>query len=121
MTKASGGIRKHKNSRSNSNHNYNVENAFSISKNVYNEMSKTAQGRKELHEMMEKAVTNHFKKLIDGAPANNKEKLNNLLNTLKNKINNMGNGNIFTFLADDHLSEKAFIGYVQDVIKGKIW
>lgn len=91
-----------------------------MKKSTYNEMSKTAQGRHEVHEIMVKEVINRFESFINNAPAKNQDVLSKMLETFKGKVNNMGNGDMFLFLADETLSDRAFLGYVQDTIKGNI-
>lgn len=92
-----------------------------MKQSTYTEISKTAQERKEAHEIMVNEVLNRFQKFIDSAPAKNQGILKKMFETFSGKIANMGNGNLFTFLADETLSDVAFIGYAQDTIKGKIY
>lgn len=92
-----------------------------MKKSIYNEMSKTAEGRKEVHNIMLEEVKAKLDTMLAEAPQANKEKVSKLFGSAFEKISALGNGNLFTFFADDEVSTKNFILYIQDVLKGKIY
>lgn len=83
-------------------------------------MSKTAEGRKEVHDIMLAEVKAKINKLVSDAPAANQTKAKALTDAAYAKIEQMGNGAIFSFFADDDLDIRNFIRYMQDVIAGRI-
>ncbi len=91
-----------------------------MTRTTYKEMSKTAEGRKELHELMLAEVRAKIDELIANAPAANQIKAKALMDAAYNKIAQMGNGNIFSFFVQDGISTRNFVLFIQDVIKGKI-
>ena len=83
-------------------------------------MSKTAEGRKEVHDIMLAEVKAKMNKLVSGAPVANQTKAKALVDAAYAKIEQMGNGVIFGYFADDDLDIRDFIRYMQHVIEGKI-
>lgn len=91
-----------------------------MKKSIYNEMSQTAEGRKEVHDIMLSEVRAKLDAMVANAPEANREKVSKLFNTAFAKISELGNGNLFTLFADDEVSARNFVLYVQDVLNGKI-
>lgn len=91
-----------------------------MKKVTYKEMSKTAEGRKEVHEIMLEEVKAKINKLVSNAPAANQAKAKALMETAYSKIKQMGNGTIFDYFADDDVDVRNFVRYINDVINGKM-
>lgn len=91
-----------------------------MKKVTYKEMSKTAEGRKEVHDIMLAEVKAKMDKLISNAPAANQAKAKTVMDTAYAKIEQMGNGAIFDYFVDDDVDVRNFIRYIQDVINGKM-
>lgn len=86
---------------------------------VYKEMSQTAEGRKELHTIMLEDVKAKMDALVESAPAANREAAAKMMDAAYDKISALGNSQLFNFFADDSVSERDFISYVSDILKGK--
>lgn len=91
-----------------------------MTQTTYTEMSKTAEGRHELHTLMLAEVRAKIDSMIINAPVANQAKVKALMDAAYTKIAQMGNGNIFTYFAEDGISTKNFVSYIQDVLKGAI-
>lgn len=92
-----------------------------MKRETYRQMSETAKGRHEVHEMMLAEIKTKIDNLVAGAPAANREKAAATMDKAFAKLETMGNGELFNFFADDELSMRAFVGYLQDALLGKIW
>lgn len=92
-----------------------------MKRETYKEMAATAQGRKELHEIMLNEIKTKFDTLVNGAPEANREKVRVMFCGASEKLRNIGIADLFDFFAGEHLTMKQFIGYTQDLIKGKLY
>ena len=88
---------------------------------IYKEKAATAQGRKELHEIMLNEIKAKFETLVNGTPEANKEKVIIIFNVAIEKMYNIGVSDLYNFFAGEHLTLKEFIGYVQALYKGKLY
>jgi acetyl/propionyl-CoA carboxylase alpha subunit len=90
---------------------------------TYKEMSKTAEGRKQAHEIMLQDIRTRMDAIIAKAPTSSekREKAAAIMDAAFAKMQTMGNGNLFAFLADDSLSDRNFIYNVDATLKGKIY
>ncbi len=87
---------------------------------TYREMSKTAEGRKNVHDIMVSEVKTKLDALVANAPAANREKVTALFDKAFGTISTLGNRDLFTYFADEEVSTRNFVLYVQDVLKGVI-
>lgn len=87
---------------------------------TYRELSKTGQGRKQSHEMMLEDVKKRIDKFVNEAPESTREKASQLMRTAFEKISKLGNGMLFDFFADDRVSDRDFLLYVNDILKGEL-
>ena len=92
-----------------------------MTREIYNEKVMTAQGRKELREIMLNEIRTKFETLVNGAPEANKEKVKNMFGLAVEKMNNIGVSDLYDFFAGEHLTIQQFIGYVQDLYTGKLY
>ena len=88
---------------------------------MYNEMGKTAQGRKELHTAMIKEITIKLNDITAKAPAQNALKVKVIFCKALDLMLNLGVADLYDFFAGEHLSEREFIGYVQSLVNGKLF
>ena len=65
-------------------------------------------------------IKQHMDKLAENAPEANKEKVNAIFATALSMMENQGNSILFDFFASDDNTDKDFIRYTQDIIKGKL-
>lgn len=108
-------------------HNQNKECIFALANNnktyhtmtqtTYKQMSQTAEGRKELHTTMLADVKKRMSELVASLPEANRAKCQQLFDMAYAKIETMGNGDLFTFFADEQVSMQNFLRYCQDAIK----
>lgn len=91
-----------------------------MKKVTYKEMSKTAEGRKEVHGILLAEVKAKMDKLVSNAPAANQAKAKAVMDTAYAKIEQMGNGVIFDYFADEDVDVRNFLRYIQDVNHGKM-
>ena len=91
-----------------------------IKKSVYKEESATAEGRKNLHGELLSEIKLRMDKLAESAPEANKEKVNAIFAKALSMMENQGNSILFDFFASDDNTDKDFIRYTQDIIKGKL-
>ena len=91
-----------------------------MKKSVYKEKSTTAEGRKNLHGELLSEIMQRMDKLASNAPEANKEKVNAIFATALSIMENQGNSILFDFFASDDNTDKDFIRYTQDIIKGKL-
>lgn len=89
--------------------------------NTYKELNKAAEGRKNAHDIMLLDVRARMDRLIKEAPQANQEQVSNLMVAAFGKIQALGNGLLFNFFADDTLSDKNFVLYISDILKGKMF
>lgn len=87
---------------------------------VYSEMSKTAEGRKELHTIMMSDVKSKMDTLVESAPTSNREAVTKMMDAAYDKIAALDNGQLFNFFADDAVSTNNFIRYISDILKGNL-
>ena len=87
---------------------------------VYNEMSKTAEGRKEVRNIMVSEIKERMNKIISLFPEKNRKAASEMMERGFNKINEIGNGSIFQFFAEDGISDNNFIRYIDSALSGKI-
>lgn len=92
-----------------------------MEREVYQEKVTTAQGRKDLHEIMLNEIKAKFETLVNGAPEANKEKVRTMFDGALEKMQNIGISDLYDFFAGEHLTMKQFIVYTQDLIKGKLY
>ena len=92
-----------------------------MKREVYKEKVTTAQGRKDLHEIMLNEIKAKFETLVNGAPETNKEKVRTMFDGALEKMQNIGISDLYDFFAGEHLTMKQFITYTQDLIKGKLY
>ena len=92
-----------------------------MTREIYNEKVTTAQGRKDLREIMLNEIRTKFETLVNGAPEANKEKVKNMFGVTLEKMMNLGVSDLYDFFAGEHLTIKQFIGYVQDLYTGKLY
>ena len=88
-----------------------------MKRSVYNEKSATAEGRKNLHAEMLAEIAQRLDKLANNAPQANREKINAMFSTALQKMEKLGNSDLYGFFADEEIRDDEFIGYVQDIIK----
>lgn len=88
---------------------------------IYNEKVMTAQGRKDLREIMLNEIRTKFETLVNGAPEANKEKVKNMFGAVLEKMTNIGVSDLYDFFAGEHLTLTQFIGYVQDLYTDKLY
>lgn len=86
---------------------------------LYKELSKTPEGRKNAHDIMLEDVKNRIDKLVNGAPESTRQKASKVMEAAFEKISKLGNGQLFSYFADDENSDNNFIRYVSDLLKGK--
>ena len=91
-----------------------------MKRTVYKEKSATAEGRKNLHGELLSEIKQRMDKLASNAPEANKEKVNAIFSTALSIMENQGNSILFDFFASDDNTDKDFIRYTQDIIKGKL-
>lgn len=84
-------------------------------------MSKTVQGRRELHNILLSISKERMDKLLSNAPAANQGKVKMIFDKVYSEIKDLGISDLFAFFGGAHLSDKAFIGYVQDMYRGKLF
>lgn len=89
--------------------------------NTYKELNKTAEGRKNAHDIMLLDVRARMDRLIKEAPQANQEQVSNLMVAAFGKIQALGNGLLFNYFADGTLSDKNFVLYISDILKGKMF
>ena len=87
----------------------------------YKEKAATAQGRKELHEIMLDEIKANFETLVNGAPEANKEQVKTMLGVALEKMQNIGVADLYEFFAGEHLTTKQFISYTYDLLQGKLF
>lgn len=87
---------------------------------IYNQMSHTAEGRKELHTIMLFDVKKRMSELVASAPEENRNQCQQFMDAAYAKIDAMGNGTIFNLFADETVSDNNFLLYCQDAIKGNL-
>ena len=87
---------------------------------VYKQLSQSAEGSKEAHTIMLNEVKSKIDALVESAPANNREKLSKMMDSAMEKIAALGNGDLFTFFANDDISTRNFICYINDILKGDL-
>lgn len=87
---------------------------------VYNEMSKTAEGRKEVRNIMVSEIKERMDKIISLFPKKNRKAASEMMERGLNKINEIGNGSMFQFFAEEGISDSNFIRYIDSVLSGKI-
>ena len=92
-----------------------------MTREIYKEKAATAQGRKELHEIMLNEIKAKFDALINGAPEANKEHVKNVFGVALEKLQNVGVSDLYDFFVGEHLTSKQFISYSYDLIKGKLF
>lgn len=83
-------------------------------------MSKTAEGRKEVHTIMLSEVKERMEKMVTTLPVQFQAKAKEMFAKAYEKISVMGNSNIFYFFAEDGINDGNFLNYCDDAIKGKI-
>lgn len=88
---------------------------------IYKEKVTTEQGRKDLHEIMLNEIKAKFEYLINGVPEANKEQVKNMFGVALEKLQNVGVSDLYDFFAGEHLTQKKFISYAYDFIKGKLF
>lgn len=91
-----------------------------MKRSVYKEKSATAEGRKNLHGELLSEIKLRMDKLTESAPEANKEKINAIFAKALSIMENQGNSILFDFFAIDDNTDKDFIRYIQDIIKGKL-
>ena len=91
-----------------------------MKRSVYKEKSATAEGRKNLHGELLSEIKLRMDKLTESAPEANKEKINAIFAKALSIMENQGNSILFDFFASDDNTDKDFIRYTQDIIKGKL-
>ena len=91
-----------------------------MKRSVYNEKSATAEGRKNLHAEMLAEIAQRLDKLANNAPQANREKINAMFSVALQKMEELGNSDLFGFFADEEIRNGEFIGYVQDIIKDRL-
>lgn len=87
---------------------------------VYKQLSQSAEGRKEAHTIMLNEVKSKIDALVESAPASNREALSKMMDSAMEKIAALGNGDLFTFFANDDISARNFICYINDILKGNL-
>lgn len=87
----------------------------------YKTKSSTAEGRKALHTELLDIIKDKMQKLTDGAPAANRDKVAVMFATAMDKMQTIGNGNLFKFFAADFVTARDFIRAIVDVNNNKIW
>lgn len=92
-----------------------------MTQEIYKEKVMTAQGRKDLREIMLNEIKAKFETLVKGAPEANKEKVSAMFGVALEEMNNIGVSDLYDFFAGEHLTLKQFIGYVQDLYSGKLY
>lgn len=78
----------------------------------YKEMSKTAEGRKELHAIMLNEVKEKMNELVNKAPKANQKACEDFMKNAFAKIQTMGNADIFDYYANDQVSDYNFMNYI---------
>lgn len=91
-----------------------------MKRSVYKEKSATAEGRKNLHGELLSEIKLRMDKLTESAPEANKEKINAIFAKALSIMESQGNSILFDFFASDDNTDKDFIRYTQDIIKGKL-
>ena len=88
---------------------------------IYKEKAVTAQGRKELHEIMLDEIKANFEALVNGAPEANKEQVKTMFAVAEEKLQTIGVADLYDFFAGEHLTTNQVISYTCDLIKGKLF
>ena len=92
-----------------------------MKREFYKEMAATAQGRKELHKIMLNEIKTKLETFVNGASEANREKVRAMFESAFEKMQNIGIADLYDFFVGEHLTMKQFIGYTQDLIKGKLY
>lgn len=75
----------------------------------YREMSKTDEGRKQVHGVMLNEIRAKMDKLVESAPAANKAACQELTDKVFTNIQNLGNADLFDYFADERMSIQNFL------------
>lgn len=66
-------------------------------------------------------IKTKFDALVNGAPEANREKIRIMFENAFEKVQNIGIADLYDFFVGEHLTTKQFIGYTQDLIKGRLY
>ena len=80
-----------------------------MTKREYRAMSETAEGRKEVHGIMLNEIRAKMDKLVASAPDANKAACQALTDKVFANIQNLGNGDLFDYFADDRIGTQNFL------------
>ena len=83
-----------------------------MKRSEYKRMSATAQGRKELHEILLSEIREKMDNLVNSAPIENQSSCKKITDKVFDNIKNHGNSVLFDFFADDELSQSNFLHYI---------
>ena len=89
-----------------------------MTRQEYNEKSKTSEGRKNLHNEMIDIIKTRMDNFQKNAPEANQPKIGKLFEMAMNKIKEHGNSLLFDFFDNEEISDREFIRNVQSEIKG---
>lgn len=92
-----------------------------MKRSVYKEKSATAEGRKNLHTEMLAEIAQRLDKLANNAPQANREKINAMFSVALQKMEKLGNSDLFEFFVDEEVRGGELVGYVQDLIKDRLY
>lgn len=112
MAKTAGGIRVLNNGR--------LIKQTTMSEETYRKYSKTPEGRKQVHDIMLHVVRSRMNQLLETAPKANREKISEVFTTAYGQIKKIGNSQLFNFFANEAVSERDFISYIDDIRKGRL-
>lgn len=87
--------------------------------NTYKELSNTAEGRQNAHNIMLDDVNKRIEKFVNAAPESNRERAAQLMKVAFENISKLGNGQLFNFFANDQISDNNFMAYLNDILTGK--
>ena len=92
-----------------------------MNRETYKFMSLTAKGRQDLHSVLLNEIEVKMNVFLSKAPIGNKDKVAAIFSTALTKCQNIGNGNLFSFLAADNVTDKDFIRAIMDIVNNKIF
>ena len=84
----------------------------------YKRKSPTPEGRKNLHTELMADIKARMYRLTEHAPAAKRAKINSLFCKAIGILETKDNSILFDFFASDFTTDKEFVSYIQDVIKG---
>ena len=89
----------------------------------YNAKSATASGRKDLHDELLGIAKDRMNSLLQNAPQQHKQKVQDMLNSAYSKMQTLGNSALHTYFAGSYSAKNPnaqFAKYTDDLLKGRL-